>query len=268
MTRIGFLGPGQLGGPMVGRLHAAGHQLVVHARRPEVRADLALLGVRAVARPEELTGEAELVLACVFSDAQLEQVALPVLAALRPGAVFASHVTGSHRTLLRLAELGRARGVHVLDAPVSGTAADIAAGRLTVLLGGDDPDALALAEQVLGAYADPVVRTGAAGSALTVKLVNNVLFAAQAQLVAAAAALGEQLGVPSAGLLASLQHCSAQSRVAAHAAAAPSMGDFGSAVAPYLAKDVAACRSLLRDLGVSAELLMDVVERGPLPLDA
>jgi 3-hydroxyisobutyrate dehydrogenase-like beta-hydroxyacid dehydrogenase len=265
MARVGFVGPGRLGLPMVRRLHAAGHEVTVAARRPEVRAELGQAGLRVVAEPAAAAVGAELVLVCLYSDAQLAQVGPAVVDALPAGALLASHVTGDPALLLGLAGRGAARGVSVLDAPVSGTAADIAAGRLTVLLGGED-EAAGRCTPVLRAYADVVLRTGPLGSALATKLVNNLLFAATTQLVAEAVALGEQLEVPAATLLSALQVCSGSSHAASLVARAPDLAAHAAAVGPFLRKDVAACRDTAAALGVGPGLLLRVVEDGPLDL--
>lgn len=265
MSTIGFIGPGQMGMPMVERLVAAGHSVVVHARREEVREQLSGLGARSVADAREAADGADLVLICLFSDPQLQDVAPTLIDAARAGTIIASHVTGSIATIEGLAERGRARGVEVLDAPVSGTAEKIRAGELTVMLGGDS-DAVAAATGPISAYSNPVLPTGELGSALKMKLVNNLLFAANVQLVAEAAALGESLGLDTSTMLATLAHCSGGSAASSYAAAAGSIATFGAGVAHYIGKDVAVCQQVAAELGVNPELLLSVVDRGPLPL--
>ena len=95
-------------------------------------------------------------------------------AAMAPGAVLVIHTTGSPRT----AETIAARGIDVVDAPVSGGPHDIAAGHVTLFVGGDD-DAVARVKPVLSAYGDPILHVGRTGAGQLVKLVNNTLFAAQ-----------------------------------------------------------------------------------------
>jgi 3-hydroxyisobutyrate dehydrogenase-like beta-hydroxyacid dehydrogenase len=250
---------------MVDRLAAAGHQVVVYARRAEAREELAAAGVTAVADVREAAATAQIMLMCLFSDAQLAELAPAVLDVLPRGAVLASHVTGAPATLERLAERGRARAVEVVDAPVSGTPEDIRAGRLTVLLGG----ATEPVRQVMGAvsaYADPVLHTGSLGTALKAKLVNNLLFAANAQLLASAAELADALGIGQRSLLDVLASSSGRSRVSEHAAVRGSITGFGAEAAPFMAKDIAACHAVARELGAPPGLLFDVVSRGPLPL--
>ena len=121
------------------------------------------------------------------------------IANAKQGAVFVSHTTGLLSTLEALRDSSPSAPV-ILDAPVSGTVENIDAGTLTVLIGGPS-DAVTAVTPILAAYADPVVVTGALGSALALKLINNILFAANAQLLGAATQLGAQLGVEPSVLL-------------------------------------------------------------------
>ncbi|MEV8546898.1 NAD(P)-binding domain-containing protein [Streptomyces sp. NPDC051572] len=267
MAVIGFTGAGRMGRPMVDRLAAAGHRVVVHARREEARKELTAAGVTAVGDVREAAASAQIMLVCLFSDAQLTELAPAILDALPRGAVLASHVTGAPITLERLAERGRTRAVEVVDAPVSGTPEDILAGRLTVLLGGGAEPVKQVTDAV-SAYADPTLHTGALGTALKAKLVNNLLFAANAQLLAAAAELADTLGIGQRSLLDVLACSSGGSRVGEYSAVRGGITAFGAEAAPFMAKDVAACRTAARELGVAPRLLFDVVSRGPLPLSA
>jgi 3-hydroxyisobutyrate dehydrogenase-like beta-hydroxyacid dehydrogenase len=252
---------------MVGRLLDVGHDVVVYARREELRRRLETKGAAVAESVADLARGSDILISCLFSDLQLRETGLGadgfVLNA-KPGAVFVSHTTGTVSTLETLRDASTS-GPVVLDAPVSGTADDIAAGTLTVLLGGPN-DAVATVTPILAAYADPVVPTGALGSALALKLVNNLLFAANAQLLASATQLGSQLGVAPDVLLSTLQVCSAASQVSAHAHRIGGMDRFTELAAPFLRKDIAACREAVAESGVDLGLLGIAVREGPLPL--
>jgi 3-hydroxyisobutyrate dehydrogenase-like beta-hydroxyacid dehydrogenase len=253
-----------MGFPMVERLAAAGRDPMVYARRPEVAAALDALGVRHTAELAKAAADVDMLLLCVFSDAQLNEIAEPLAAALPDGAVFASHVTGRESVLRSLA--ARFPGIHVVDAPVSGGIDEIRAGRLTVLLGGE-PAARNRARDAVRAYADPIIETGELGTALAVKLVNNFLFAANTQLAAEAVRLGEALGVAPGQLLGALEHMSAGSRAGDRiAAGGGDLAAFAARIGPFMKKDVAACLEQAAERGVEPGLLIDVVRRGPLPL--
>jgi 3-hydroxyisobutyrate dehydrogenase-like beta-hydroxyacid dehydrogenase len=264
---VGFLGAGQLGGPMVQRLLGAGHDVLVYARREEARRLLAAKGAVIADSVANLARGSDILISCLFSDAQLRETGLGAdgfITNAKPGAVFVSHTTGTLSTLEALRD-GSPTAPVILDAPVSGTADDIAAGTLTVLVGGPS-DAVAAVTPILAAYADPVLATGALGSALALKLINNLLFAANAQLLSAATQLGGQLGVAPDVLLSTLQVCSANSHAAAHAHRIGGMDRFAELAGPFLRKDIAACREAAAEAGVELGLLGTAVREGPLAL--
>ena len=151
------------------------------------------------------------------------------------------------------------------SAPVSGTVENIVAGTLTVLLGGPS-DAVQMVTPVLTAYAGPIVPTGELGSALAIKLVNNLLFSCNAQLLAAAIQLGQALGVDPDALLSALQVCSSASHAAAQAHRVGGIEPFTERATPFLRKDIAAALEAAGEAGVDLGLLGVVVDSGPLAL--
>jgi 3-hydroxyisobutyrate dehydrogenase-like beta-hydroxyacid dehydrogenase len=265
---VGFLGAGQLGEPMVDRLLGAGHDVLLYARREEARRRLEAKGAAMAKSVADLARDSDILISCLFSDAQLRETGLGpdgFIANAKPGAVFLSHTTGTLPTLEALRASSSSAPV-ILDAPVSGTVENIDAGTLTVLIGGPS-DAVAAVTPILSAYADPVVATGALGSALALKLINNLLFAANAQLLAAATQLGEQLRVAPDVLLSTLQVCSARSHAAEQAHRIGGMDRFEELAGPFLRKDIAACRETVAEAGVELGLLGTAVRAGPLALD-
>jgi 3-hydroxyisobutyrate dehydrogenase-like beta-hydroxyacid dehydrogenase len=266
-STVGFLGAGQLGEPMVERLLSAGHDVVVYARREEIRRRLEAKGAAMADSVADLARGSNVLISCLFSDAQLRETGLGpdgFIANAKDGAVFVSHTTGTLSTLELLRD-GSAAPPVIVDAPVSGTADDITAGALTVLIGGPS-DVVAALTPILAAYADPVLATGALGSALALKLINNLLFAANAQLLAAATQLAEQLRVAPDVLLSTLQVCSARSHAADQAHRIGGMDRFAELAGPFLRKDIAACHEAAVEAGVELGLLGTVVQEGPLAL--
>lgn len=266
---VGFIGAGRMGEPMVRRLIEAGHDVVVFARRPEVRERVEAAGATLAESVKDLATRADIVVLCLFSDAQLDEIAggpNGFIANAKSGAVVVSHVTGNVSTLARLAA-EYPSGPTLIDAPVSGSADDIKAGRLTVLLGGE-AQAVERVEPVLTAYANPIIRTGGLGTALNLKLVNNILFAANAQLVAAAVDLGERLGIGDKQFLDALSACSGRSYAASSVQLIGGAKPFVDIAGPFLRKDVAACVSASEDAGVDLGWLRSIVDSGPLSLAA
>jgi 3-hydroxyisobutyrate dehydrogenase-like beta-hydroxyacid dehydrogenase len=237
-----------MGRPILDRLLTAGNDVVFFARRPEVVADVEQAGGRALASVADVATAADVLIVCLFSDAQVRDVLVAdVLDALRPGSVLVNHVTGS-ATLARDIAAALPEGVGYLDAPMSGSADDIRRGELTLLVGG-------AAEQLDGmrplfsAYADTVVHVGGIGDAQVVKLINNVAFTVQLRMAGHVTALGESMGVERAELVAAIHHCSGQSYALDLLRHAP-FELVGEGARPYLRKDVATARDAAAELGV------------------
>ncbi len=259
MTRVGFVGAGRMGAPMVRRLVEAGHEVTVLGRNAERCRAIEDLGAHAVTRMDTVAEAAETVVVCVFTDEQVRQVCLDdgLVTAMAHDAVLVVHTTGSPRT----AESIAAESVHVVDAPVSGGPHDVAAGQVTLFVGGDD-DIVARVRPLLGAYGDPVLHVGRTGAGQLVKLINNALFAAQVGAVAEGVRLGRLLDIAEPALLEALSHGSAGSRALGNIARAGSAAAFIDAVGDYISKDVAVVRDTVAALGGDLGALQAVVDAG------
>ena len=248
--RLGFIGAGRMGRPMVRRLVTAGHEVRVLGRTPEAREALTADGARAVADPAAAAEGAEAVLVCVFNDEQVRAVCLdgPLLGAMPEGAVLVVHTTGSPRTAEAVAARAAARSVDVVDCPVSGGPHDIEAGRLTLFAGGA-ADAVARVRPALESYGDPLLHVGPTGAGQRVKLVNNALFASHIGLLADAARLWRSWGLDEAVLLGALQHGSSASRALAGVARRGSVAAFAAATGDFVGKDVDVVRKVTAETG-------------------
>ncbi len=252
--RVGFVGAGRMGLPMVRRLVEAGHEVCVLGRTDEKRSSITDLGAHPVTDLTAVADGAEAIVVCVFTDEHVRRVCLEdgLLAAMAPGSTLILHTTGSPNTARDL--VAKANGVSVVDAPVSGGAHEIAAGTVTLFVGGDD-STVAGVQPVLGAYADLIVRAGATGAGQLVKLVNNTLFAAQIGLVAEGTRLGTQVGLDETELLNALTHGSSQSQVLSMIASAgwrrPSSPPSGSSSAKTSPSSVGPSRNSAASWGYS-----------------
>src|SRR5262249_12549279 len=175
------------------------------------------------------------------------------------GAVLIVHTTCSPRTIEAIAVA--APGVDVVDAPVSGGPHEVAAGKITLFVGGAD-DAVGRVRPLLAAYGDPVLHVGGLGVGQRVKLVNNTLFAAQIGLAAESVRLGGRLGIDESTLLGALPHGSGTSSALTLIAAAGSAASFIAAVGDFIGKDVAVIRKSVAELGSYMGALDDVVKAG------
>jgi 3-hydroxyisobutyrate dehydrogenase-like beta-hydroxyacid dehydrogenase len=252
---------------MAQALAARGAQVSVYARRAEVRDHLGARGCQAVADIADLGDDNDLVISCLFSDAQFKGIADQIAAILAPGSVFASHTTGSPATMqgfaARLADAGK--DTQVVDAPFSGTPDDIRAAALTVMLGGAK-EGLDRVEPAVRAYAGTVIRTGDLGSALVLKLINNIVFAANVQVGLEVARLAEQAGIPMSAVYEVFAACSGGTRAIGVMEQFSSPRAYADQVRPFMVKDVAACEQVAAQLGIDLGLLSYVAGHGRLDL--
>jgi 3-hydroxyisobutyrate dehydrogenase-like beta-hydroxyacid dehydrogenase len=257
-VKVGFIGAGRMGRPMVARLVEARHDVSAQGSTADKRRELERLGANAVSDVAEAATQADVVVLCVFTDEQVRQVCLDgaLLQTMRPGSVLVVHTTASPKTIETIE--ARADDVEVIDAPVSGGPHEIAAGKLTLFVGGAG-DAVARVRPVLGCYGDPILHVGPCGAGQKVKLVNNALFAGHIGLLAASIRLGERLGVPESTLLDALPHGSAASRVLNIVAARGSIASFIEVTGEFVGKDVEVVRSMVEELGADLGALDDAL---------
>jgi 3-hydroxyisobutyrate dehydrogenase-like beta-hydroxyacid dehydrogenase len=265
--KIGFIGAGRMGRPMASRLAAAGHDVRVLARGPQGRAAAEADGLAWADTVAATVREADVVVTVVLTDEQLRSVCLDAdgaIAAMQPGAAIVQHTTCDPVTPQLIADRAAERGIGVLDAALSGGPHDIAAGTLTLWVGGDEA-LLTHLRPVLGAYASPIMAVGPLGNGQRVKLVNNALFVAQVGLAIDAVRLAGSLGIEEQAILAALPHGSGDSRALGVVARGGSVHAVADRLADLMRKDVAVVREVARragaDLGIIGTVLSsDAVE--------
>jgi 3-hydroxyisobutyrate dehydrogenase-like beta-hydroxyacid dehydrogenase len=191
--RIGFVGAGLMGAGMVRNIAAAGHEVRLHARRPERAAGLPANLAPSVAAAMD---GADIGMSCVTDSPDVEEVVRAMLSAPSPPPVYIETSTIAPSVARSLAEECRSRGVAYLDCPLSGGPPGAQAGTLAVMVGGA-ADALARALPVLDAIGDPErrVHCGEVGLGLVAKLVNNLLVAVIAAGTAEALGVGQRAGL-------------------------------------------------------------------------
>lgn len=258
--KIGFIGAGRMGEPIVERLITAGNDVVVLTRRPETRSAAMTKGWNTSDTIEQTVQSAELVISIVLNDEQVQTALLGsggAVEAMAPGAILVQHTTCDPDTAVMVADAGAERGVQVLDAAVSGSPQDTAAGRLTLWVGGDE-SVLDNVRPVLETYGSPVMHVGPIGHGQRVKLVNNALFVAQVGLAVDAVRLAAAVGIGEAEILAAVQHGSGDSR-ALSSLAWIGVDSVGIRLAELMLKDVAVVRQIAdrtgADLGLIGEVL-------------
>ena len=211
---VGFIGLGNQGAPIAHRIAASGLPLHVWARRPESTQPYTANGAVAHASPKSLAQACDVVGICVAFDADVDAVVdgngEGVLYGLRPGGVVAIHSTVSPGTVQRLDGLARERGVHVLDAPVSGGPGGARAGTMTVMVGGS-AEAVGLARPVLETFASTIAHLGEVGTGQVMKLLNNNLCYANLAMSVSALEVVAQLGIDPAMAIAVIKVSSGMS---------------------------------------------------------
>ena len=191
--RVGFVGAGLMGAPMVGRLIEAGHDVTVSSRNPD---RLAGTGWRVVGSPEEAAGGAEVVCSIVPDSPEVTAVVESVLKTAAAGTVIVEMSTISPTTARELASRCGEAGVDYLDCPVSGGPVGAEAGTLAIWIGGEAA-AMDRARPVLEVLGQPdkIRHCGGVGAGLAVKLANNFLGAVNAAASAEALAIAREAGV-------------------------------------------------------------------------
>jgi len=172
---VGFIGLGAMGGPMARNILARGFRLVVNDIRKAAASDYMQSGAIWADNPRAVAAKSDVVLTCLPSVEAVEQVALGadgVLAGLRAGQAHFEMSTNSHGAVARLHATYEEKGVHFLDAPITGGAIGAQKGKLTIFVGGDKPS-FEKFESVLRALGDRPIHVGPSGTGIVTKLVNN-----------------------------------------------------------------------------------------------
>jgi 3-hydroxyisobutyrate dehydrogenase len=195
---VAFLGLGVMGYPMAGHLVRAGHQVTVYNRTAAKAAQwVAEYCAASAATPRLAAPGADIVFACVGNDDDLRSVVLGddgACAGMREGAIFVDHTTASAAVARELGARVGERGLHFIDAPVSGGNLGAINGALTVMCGGDAA-AFEAARPVIAAYARAVTLLGPSGAGQLAKMVNQIAIAGLLQGLAEAIAFGERAGL-------------------------------------------------------------------------
>ncbi len=195
VTRVGFVGLGNIGKPMALRLASDDRiELTVHDVAEEPVAELVAAGASAAASVAELAAAVQVVCVMVRDDDQVRDVLAQVLGVAGDAHTVVVHSTVAPGTPAALATTASRHGVALLDAPVSGGAMGAAEGTLAILVGGTD-EAFAAARPALEVMGSKVVHAGGIGAGTTLKLARNLMHfvaftaATEAQRLAEAAGL-------------------------------------------------------------------------------
>jgi 3-hydroxyisobutyrate dehydrogenase len=174
---VGFIGLGIMGHGMAHNLLRAGFELSVWNRTASRMDELVASGASAADSPAGLASQCDIVIVCVSDTPDVQAVVLGengVIHGARSGALLIDASTISPRATREIAEQLAQRGLHMLDAPISGGSEGAAKGTLSIMVGGESAQ-VQRAMPVLRAMGENITHVGGAGAGQMVKLVNQIL---------------------------------------------------------------------------------------------
>lgn len=202
MTTIGFIGLGNMGGPMAANLVAAGHEVRGYDLSPDAVAAAREAKVTVVGSVADAVTGAQVVVTMLPTGWHVQDVVLGhdgALAHVADGTLVIDSSTIDIQSARAVHAALTERGLPVVDAPVSGGVAKARAGTLTFMVGGT-ADAFTLARPYLEVMGANIVHTGGAGAGQAAKICNNMLFGTTLTAVAEAFVLAERLGLDARSL--------------------------------------------------------------------
>ncbi|MFL5270037.1 MAG: 3-hydroxyisobutyrate dehydrogenase [Stellaceae bacterium] len=255
--KIGFIGTGTMGQPMLANLVKKGFAVLAFDVVPAALDAAASLGAERAGSVGETARNCEIVITMLPSSANVEAVYLGsggIVESADEGRLCVDMSTidpgTSHRVAARLKE----RGLRFLDAPVSGGVGGAAAGTLAIMVGGDARD-LAEARPALAAMGTNIIHVGAVGAGEVAKLCNNLISGAALVAVAEAFRIGEAFGVDAQVLTNVIAKSSGSTWVMEHMHPVPGIVDSAASSRQYapgfmtdlMAKDLGLAVSAARD---------------------
>ena len=201
--KVGFIGLGNMGGPMALNMIKKGHTLIVYDVRRDAAEPHLAAGAQWAESAAAAAAQSEVVVTSLPGPKDVESVALGeggILSKLARGAVYADLSTNSPTVIRQLNATFKAKGIEMLDAPVSGGIVGARAGTLAVMVGGSK-EAFERIKPVLDAIGDKVSYIGDSGAGAVAKLVHNMIAICSTQLLAEAFTMGVKAGVAPEALL-------------------------------------------------------------------
>jgi 3-hydroxyisobutyrate dehydrogenase len=195
--RVGFIGLGNMGEPLAGFVRRAGFQLVVYDLRRETATGLLESGAEWAESPREVAARSDVVCVCVPGPPEMQAVTLGaggILEGVTAGSVVIDHTTNAPSVVREVGEVLKARGAHLLDAPLDGGREGALAGQVTLFVGGDQT-VLGQVKPMLETFSKSVVWVGDLGAGSVTKIVHNALAMSIDLLLAECLTLGVKAGV-------------------------------------------------------------------------
>jgi 3-hydroxyisobutyrate dehydrogenase len=197
MAAIGFIGLGNMGGPMAKNLIKAGHALKVFDLSDKAVAALVEVGAASAATAADVARDVDVVITMLPAGEHVRSVYLGdagLIAVARKGTLFIDSSTIDVPSAREVITVAEAAGMAMIDAPVSGGVGGAEAGTLTFMAGGSDA-AFAKAKPVLEKMGKNIFHAGGAGNGQVAKVCNNMILGISMIAVSEAFTLGEKLGL-------------------------------------------------------------------------
>jgi 3-hydroxyisobutyrate dehydrogenase len=196
-TRVGWIGTGVMGSSMCGHLIGAGFRVTVFNRSRNKVGPLVARGATEATSPRELAAASDVIFSIVGFPRDVREVTLGpdgALGGARPGSFLVDMTTSEPALAREIYEAAKARGVHAVDAPVSGGDVGAREARLSVMIGGD-PEPVAALQALFQVMGKTIVHQGPAGAGQHTKMVNQILIATNMIGVCEALLYGHKAGL-------------------------------------------------------------------------
>jgi len=195
--KVGFIGVGQMGRHMSSRILEAGYGLTIHDLRKEAANALLDKGAGWAETPKAVTDTCRVIISCLPTPVQVQDIvygANGLMAGWKTGDIYIDMSTNSPAVIRQVAIDAEARGVTVLDAPVTGGTGGAQKGTLTIMVGGDQTY-LQQIRGILQTMGNKIIYVGDVGCGNVAKLVNNLISLTNNTITAEAFVLGVKAGV-------------------------------------------------------------------------
>jgi 3-hydroxyisobutyrate dehydrogenase-like beta-hydroxyacid dehydrogenase len=194
---VGFIGVGNMGNPMAGNVLTGGFAMTVFDKNARAMDNLVQAGARAGTSLADVAERSDVILTCLPASPDVEALYLDpggLVERARPGTILIDLSSVLPSTPRKLEPAARARGLHFLEAPVSGGTAGARAATLAVMVGGD-PAVLERARPVLRALGPNIFSVGPVGAGNTVKAINNMMACVNSLAMMEGLVLGVKAGL-------------------------------------------------------------------------
>jgi 3-hydroxyisobutyrate dehydrogenase-like beta-hydroxyacid dehydrogenase len=252
--KVGFIGVGNMGGPMCRNIiRNTNHEVIVFDLSPDAVKACTDLGASSGASVADVAARCDVVITSLPIPSVVEQVTLGpdgIAAHAKPGSVFIDLSTNAPSTAKKVHEGMAAKGIAMLEAPVSGGTVRATDGTIVIMVGGDDKT---FEQQLplLKSFSGEVVHVGDIGMGSVAKLINNMMAFCNAATAAEALMMGKRSGIDLKKLDAVIRNASGMSAGYANLSTKVLAGDYKASFALDLAhKDLRLALQLADELGV------------------